>query len=265
MDVKSQTLTCSGAELEVLTLGSGEPLLYLHGGLGPDVPNLDHLKQLAKYYKVIAPRHPGFGHLARNSKYREISDLAYLYLDLIDHLGISDGTLMGASVGGWIALEMMVRKPDAMARLVLSAPVGIKVRGREDRDIADIFAMSEDEFHALAYANPARAKRDIGALNDADLSAYYRAQESLAAFTWQPYMHNPQLKHWLHRVTAPTLLISGDSDRFVFDGYHDAFAQALPQATHQRIADAGHFPHVEQAETFIKIVKETFSGETIAV
>lgn len=264
MEIEHKTLTCSGLELEVLTLGAGEPLLYLHGGLGPDVPNTDHLKALAQHYKVIAPRHPGFGHLDRPVQFREISDLAYLYLNLIEDLGIANGTLMGASFGGWLALEMMVRKPDAIAKLVLSAPLGIKVRDREERDISDFFAMTEAEFQVIAYADPSRAKRDINALNDADLAAYFRAQESLAAYSWEPYMHNPQLKLWLDRVKMPTLLVSGEQDRFVFEGYHAAFAEMLPTAKHHRIADAGHFPHVEQPEAFSRLLVETFSPKALS-
>ncbi len=261
MEFKRNILNCSGLDLEVVMLGEGEPLLYLNSGLGPDISNFEHLRALARNFRVIAPLHPGFGHLDRPSHFREVSDLAYLYLTLIDGLGISHGTLVGASFGGWVAAEMLVRKPDAMAHLVLSAPLGIKVRGREDRDIADFFAMTEAEFHQLAFAQPSRAKRDIGLLDDNELTAHFRSQESLAAYGWKPYMHNPQLKQWLDRIELPTLLVSGEADRFVFDGYHAAYAKALPNAKHVCMADAGHLPHFEQAEAFSQLVVETFSSK----
>ncbi|NTJ11781.1 alpha/beta fold hydrolase [Rhizobium lusitanum] len=264
MTILKDKLVCSGIEVEVLTLGEGEPLLFLHGGLGPDVPNNDYLYALAKHYRVIAPYHPGFGHLPRVDKVGEVADLAYLYLDMIEQLGISQGILVGASFGGWIAAEMMVRKPDAMSRLVLVSPLGIKVRGREDRDIEDFFSITYQEFCGIAYADPKSGVYNIGELSDDNLATYFRAQESLAAYGWRPYMHNPNLKHWLHRIVVPTLLVSGEADRFVFDGYHHAYANALPKATHQRVAGAGHFPHMEKTEQFVSLLNQAFNRETIA-
>ena len=48
--------------------------------------------------------------------------------------------LVGADLGGWIAAEMMVRSTARFSCLVLVAPLGIKLRGRDERDIADMHA-----------------------------------------------------------------------------------------------------------------------------
>ncbi len=45
-------------------------------------------------------------------------------------------------------------------------------------------------------------------------------------------MHNPKLKRRLHRISAPTLFIRGESDGLVSQNYLDAYARLLPNATH---------------------------------
>jgi pimeloyl-ACP methyl ester carboxylesterase len=63
-------------------------------------------------------------------------------------------------------------------------------------------------------------------------------------------MHNPKLRHRLHRVTAPTLFLRGESDGLVSADYLAAYARLLPNARTDTIAAAGHAPHVEQPEVF---------------
>jgi pimeloyl-ACP methyl ester carboxylesterase len=253
-----ETIQVAGISLDMITMGDGPDLLFLHGGEGPDVPSDSHLNELARYFRVLAPWHPGFGRKPRPDGLREVSDIAYLYLDLAARLGLRDAVLAGASFGGWIAAEMMVRDSAAFSLLALSAPLGIKVRDREARDIEDLFALTDEEFRALAYADPTRGERDFRLLDDEDLTGHLRSQESLALYGWKPYMHNPQLKRWLHRITLPTLLVAGRQDRFVFDGYHEAFHACLPNAVLHTLDDAGHFPHVEQPKAFARLVVDHY-------
>jgi pimeloyl-ACP methyl ester carboxylesterase len=251
-----ETIEVSGVWLDMITFGKGPDLLYLHGCEGPNVPSEAHLLALSRHFRVLAPWHPGFGRTPRPDGMREVGDLAYLYLDLAAKLGLRDAVLLGASFGGWIAAEMMIRDSSAFSLLVLSAPLGIKVRGREERDIEDFFALTPEQFRGLAYADPAKGEMDLRLLDDDELTAHLRSHESLAVYAWKPYMHNPQLKHWLHRIDLPTLLVSGQQDRFVFDGYHAAFGEALPNAVLHTVPNAGHFPHIEQPELFADLVLE---------
>ncbi len=63
-------------------------------------------------------------------------------------LRLEDAVLVGACFGGWIAAEMAVRDTRRFAHLVLVDPLGIKVGGVTERDIADMHAMPRDEYHA---------------------------------------------------------------------------------------------------------------------
>ncbi len=89
-----------------------------------------------------------------------VDDLAYLYLDLIDALDLRDVVLVGASLGGWIAAEMAVKTTERISHLVLLDAVGIKVGDRETRDIADIYAITDNQLAEIAYADPQRMARD---------------------------------------------------------------------------------------------------------
>ena len=69
-------------------------------------------------------------------------------------------------------------------------------------------------------------------------------------------MHNPKLKHRLHRVEVPTLLLRGASDGIVSAEYLARYAALFPQARIETIAAAGHLPHVEQrASTAAKVLQ----------
>ena len=73
-------------------------------------------------------------------------------------------------------------------------------------------------------------------------------------------MHNPKLKHRLHRIACPALFIRGASDGLVSDAYLQAYAKFLPNARTMTIPAAGHVPHIEQTEAFALAVLK-FLGE----
>ena len=86
-----------------------------------------------------------------------------------------------------------------------------------------------------------------------------RGREAEALYGWKPFMHNPQLKHWLHRVDVPTLIIAGDDDRIIVKENTNAYTSLIPNSMIEIIAGAGHHPHVEQPSAFGKCVN-AFAG-----
>jgi pimeloyl-ACP methyl ester carboxylesterase len=181
-----------------------------------------------------------------------VDDLAYLYLDLAGTLELQDAILVGACFGGWIAAEMAVRDTRRFARLVLADPLGIKVGGVLDRDIADMHAIPRDDYLRLAWADPSRGEVDYTQLPESELAAVARGREAFAAFGWKPYMHNPRLKRWLHRIDLPTLLLWGEQDGIVRLDYGAAWRGEILGARLEVMANAGHFPHWEQPEAFVE-------------
>jgi pimeloyl-ACP methyl ester carboxylesterase len=252
----ARMMEIAGVDLELEERGEGPPLLFLHAGegLAPERPWLD---LLARRYRVIAPSHPGYGRSSLPDWMMTVDDLAYLYLDLADRLGLTDATLMGACFGGWIAAEMAVRDTRRFGRLVLVDALGVKHGGITDRDIADMHAIPRERFIELAWADPAKAAVDYTQMPESELAAIVRGQQAFAQFGWKPYMHNPRLKHWLHRIDIPTLLLWGEQDRIVTPEYGEGFRATIPGARMRVIPNAGHFPHWEQPEAFAEAVAQS--------
>ena len=123
---------------------------------------------------------------------------------------------------------------------------GLRVTDRETRDIADIFAMVENDFTAHAFADPAAGTRDYRAMTDDEVTVAARNRETTAFYAWSPYMHDPKLKARLHRIRIPALVLWGAADRLVSESYGRAFAAAVPGATFEPVPGAGHFPYIEQ-------------------
>ena len=245
----SRHVTVAGVSLEIEERGQGRPLLFLHAGEGlqPQRPWLD---TLAGSFRVIAPHHPGFGGSALPDWVGTVDDLAYLYLDLAKHLELDKALLVGSCFGGWVAAEMAVRDTSPFAGLLLAAPLGIKIGGVLDRDIADMHGMPRAEFMKLAWADPTLGAIDHTALPDTELAGIARGREALALFGWKPYMHNPRLRRWLHRIDIPTRLLWGEQDGIVSQAYGRGWQAEIVGATMEIMAAAGHYPHWEQPRAF---------------
>jgi pimeloyl-ACP methyl ester carboxylesterase len=245
--------------VEALIAGDGKPLLFLHG-IDYFAQHRPFLDSLARQFRVIAPRHPGFGASPRPHWMRGVGDIAYLYLDLIERLALDEVILVGASFGGWLAMELGVRSTARLGGLVLIDTLGLKFGGRDEAEIADIFALSADEAVRRTFADPGNAP-DYATLDDAAVEEVARDREAAVLYGWRPYMHNPSLRHWLHRLRLPNLVVWGERDRIVAPAYGAHLTQALPNARFVPIADAGHYPHIEQPEKVAAAI-EAFAGES---
>ena len=249
----SDRLVVRGVELATLRCGAGHPILLLHGfqTVDPEAPFVD---LLARHGEVIAPSGPGFGLSRRPKDFDTVYDLVHLYLELLENLPGEKATLLGFSFGGWLAAEAAVACSHRIDRLVLVDPVGIKVSDRETPDILDIFNRSPDEVRQASWHNPDRFAPDFNAMSDEALTVYARNREALCIYAWHPYMHNPQLPRWLGRISVPTLLIWGESDRIVTPDYGRAYSRLIPGSRFELIAAAGHHPEIEQPEAFVERV-----------
>ena len=116
--------------------------------------------------------------------------------------------------------------------------------------------LPRDELDKLRFHDPAKHADDFASLSDEELCIVARNRETLALLSWEPYMHNPKLRHRLHRVNAPALFLRGASDGIVSAEYLERYAALVPNARIETIAAAGHLPHVEQpAATAAKVLQ----------
>jgi pimeloyl-ACP methyl ester carboxylesterase len=247
------SLVVAGSRIDLIERGSGRPLLFLHAENGIE-PALAAIDALAKTVHVIAPTHPGFGGSELAKGMRTVDDLSYFYLDLLDQLDLSGLTVVGVSLGAWIATEIAVKSAARLSRLVMANGVGVKVGDRQTRDIVDIFALTDPEYLDIAYCDPNVGRRDYKALPDAEVLAAARAREATARFAWSPYFHNPRLPSRLHRIRMPTLFLWGSHDRMLSEAYGRAYCAMIPGARFETIERAGHFPDREQPKIFAERV-----------
>jgi pimeloyl-ACP methyl ester carboxylesterase len=239
----------AGMRLEVVRIGQGRPLLLLHGEEALELDPL-FLNRLAAGRELIIPSPPGFGRSERPDWITNPDDIAYLYLELIDRLGLNGIDVLGCSLGGWIALEMATKHATAFSRMVLAAPYGVRF-DEKALEIADIWMLPPEVVTKGKWFNPDKGARDYKSMPEEALAIVARNSESFARFCWEPFLHNPKLRHRLQRVTVPVLFLWGENDGIVTPAYGRACADRIPGAKFLTIAQAGHYPHLEQPEAFL--------------
>ncbi|HEY3920312.1 MAG TPA: alpha/beta hydrolase [Stellaceae bacterium] len=247
------------AEIEVARRGTGQPLLFLPG---EDMLEAESafVAGLAERFEVIIPSPPGFGRSSRPDWLTAPSDVAYLLLSLLKKLGLGRVPAIGCSLGGWIAAEMAIKDDACFARLVLIAPYGVKLGRPSERDFVDLWQLPPQKREALKWRDSEKGKRDMAAMGDDELGRLTRNLESFARFGWEPYLHNPKLKHLLYRVAAPTLLLWGEEDGIAGADYARGYAKLIPGARVMTIADAAHYPHLEQPDAVLRHVSPFLAG-----
>jgi pimeloyl-ACP methyl ester carboxylesterase len=244
-------VTLAGVKIEVERRGKGKPLLLL---MGEEMLEAEGglVEELERSHEIIIPYPPGFGDSERPLWITRPDDIAFLWLELVEKLKLKDATVLGFSLGGWIAAEMATMDDSWIGRLVLVAPYGIKLGGPTDRDIADVWLLNPKKVMALKWHDQDKGKRDYAAMPDEKLTRIAQAIETTARLCWEPYMYNPKLRHRLHRIGVPTLLVWGENDGIVkAQSYGSGFAELIPGAKLKVIAEAGHLPHLEQPAAFM--------------
>ncbi|MGB0631966.1 MAG: alpha/beta fold hydrolase [Alphaproteobacteria bacterium] len=252
----SETLKIAGTRVEVERCGKGRPLLLLHGEDGFELDQ-SLIDDLAKTFEVVMPRMPGFGKSTLPDHLRSIDDISYVWLDLLERLDLKAVTVLGFSVGGWLALEMATKQISRIARLVLTGSVGVKFGGAYDREIEDIYFHNAEAVRALRFHDPDKDPHlDLTGLTKRQAVALARSREAIAKICWEPYFHNPKLRHRLHRVDVPVQVVWGATDGMTAPAYGRALAKALPNGRFASVPRAGHFPHVERPDRFAAVLSD---------
>lgn len=237
--------------VRVTERGTGHPMLLLHGGAG-----LLSVEPFADLYAgeraacVLTPTHPGFNGTPRPHQLTTIRQLAALYVALLNRLDLTGVTVVGSSVGGWIAAEMALLASSRVAGYVLIDAVGIEVPGHP---VVDFFSLTFPEIAQLSYHNPDAFGIDPDALPPAAQAAMAGNRESLKIYGGQS-MTDPTLQARLAGVQTPVLVVWGDSDGIVGPDYGRALADAIPGAEFIVLADTGHLPQVESPRALLPVL-----------
>jgi pimeloyl-ACP methyl ester carboxylesterase len=255
MTTSTYTVNLDGAgpvDVTVSEYGEGRPFLLLHGGGGPDtVAGFGEALAAAEHVRVLMPVHPGFGGTARPGALRSVRGLAALYVALLDQLGLDDVTVIGNSLGGWIAAEIAILNSPRVSRSILIDAVGLEVPGHP---VADFFSLTLDQVFELSFHNPGPFRIDPATLPPAAQAIAAGNRAALAAYAGTA-MTDPTLGERLHDVAVPTLVVWGDSDRIADPEFGRAFAAAIPEARFELLTDTGHMPQVETPGLVLEAIR----------
>jgi pimeloyl-ACP methyl ester carboxylesterase len=181
--------------------GSGEPLLLLHGAFGAIDLWGPILTTLAEHHQVIAVEFQGHGHTAdiidRPLDYEQLADDVAA---LMGHLGIAQADVVGYSMGGTTGLQLAIRHPERVRKLVAVSP-NYRSDGYYPELLAGLQMMTPDIFtgtrEKAAYLRHAPHPEDFPVLVEKQ-----KVLPQDFAFPDED----------VEGITAPTLVVLGDSD-----------------------------------------------------
>ena len=255
------TVPTTRARISIMEAGAGPSVVALHGLGGTKGSFLPTIAALADRFRVIAADLPGFGDSDKpiGARY-DARFFADAVTDLLDELGLDRVHLIGNSLGGRIALEIALRRPDRVARLALLAP---SLAWRRERPWTPLLHLTRPEL-ALVQLAPRGLVTAIvhrlipGAdegwaaagvdeflrayLTPAGRAAFYAAARQI--YLEQPHGENgfwPRLK----TLQPDALFVWGLRDRVVPIAFARHVTDALPRAQHLEL-DCGHVPQVER-------------------
>lgn len=256
-----------GVGYEVRDDGEGLPILFLHGFAGtgetwgPILPVLGSGRRtivvdLLGHGRSDAPVDP-----ARHAVERQAADLAAI----LGHLDARPADVLGYSFGARIALRLALDHPDAVHRLVLESPsAGIADPAeRAARRAADerwVELLERGHLAAFAdawedqplFASRHRLPRDVrAAVRAQQLASPARGLAASLQGAGQGAME--PLHDRLADVAAPALVLAGALDRTGRERAA-AVASAMTDARLEVLDGAGHAPHLEAADEFVRLV-----------
>jgi pimeloyl-ACP methyl ester carboxylesterase len=255
--------------VNVVELGSGPPVLLVHG-LGGCWQNwLENMPDLARDHRVIALDLPGFGSSEMPASAVSVADYART-LDLVcEALGIDAAAVVGNSMGGFVAAELAIAYPRRVERLVLVSAAGLQIAElRLERVLAGLAWTRLDlvagvyggwvSAHAVTVARRSRLRRLMfaGIARHPGAVPWPLVAEQARGFGRPGFlpalraMVSYPLRHRLAEIACPALVVWGENDRLVPLRDASAFEQLIPDARKIVYPDTGHVPMLERPVRF---------------
>jgi len=122
MDPTEKQVAVGEFTVNYATLGSGDPLLLLHGGEHQESWRVwEPMMQLADSFRVVAPDLIGYGKSSKPEETPDHRGQAKVLKDLLDLLGVKSFSVVGGGWGGQVALEMGLEWPESLKSMALVA------------------------------------------------------------------------------------------------------------------------------------------------
>ena len=250
-----KSLEVAGIKTQVFTGGSGAPLIVLHGGEGNQGWTPYH-EALSQHFAVHVPSHPGYNGTERPGWVNAVTDVAHFYLGLMEALRLEQASLIGFSLGGWIAAEIAAMCPSKLKGMVLVDAVGVRPRVGE---ITEVLMVSPQQVQDLVYYDMSKA-RDFDNLTQEERDVLWRNREMTSRLAWRPYMHNPNLPEYLKLIRVPSLIVWGRHDGIVPLNCGEIYHEVLQGSILHIIEECGHIPQVEKPQELLEVTLDFLSG-----
>ena len=237
-------------------LGGGPTVLMLHGIGGGHLSFAPQVETLASQgYRAVAWDMPGYGHSAPIEPYT-FKGLAQSCIRLIESLMCESVALVGHSMGGMVAQEVVARRPGLVNKLVLcgtTASFG-KPDGEWQRDFISQRTAPLDAGKTMAELAQVLVPQMVGpgslpegvklathCMSLVPPATYRRALEALSTFDRRAN---------LAEIAVPTLLIAGQHDRNAPSAAMKKMADAIPRSTFIEMRGVGHLQNLEAPDEF---------------
>jgi len=258
----------SGISISYGVDGQGEPLVLIMGFAGPRLGWIFQKRAFRKHFQVITLDNRGVGRSDKPSGPYSMRMMADDTVGLMDHLDIEKAHILGVSMGGMIAQELAVNYPNRVRKLVLGCTFA-----REDeisghsteyfRGLGVEEGYSKDKLRSVAAERVLTTDLSL-AFNNwlykmivAPLSKVFArllANKGIRA-QFEAIVDHDTLDR-LHKIEAPTLVITGTQDRIIRPSSSKAIANRIPNAKLVKVDGGSH--------TFFVEMKGRFNNEVLA-
>jgi pimeloyl-ACP methyl ester carboxylesterase len=274
-----QHVTIHGHERAYVKVGKGPTLLLLHGLACDHTTWLPVIDRLARHYTVIAPDLLGHGRSAKPRADYSVGGYANGMRDLLTVLDVDKVTVVGHSLGGGVAMQFAYQFPERTERLILVAPGGL---GPEVTPL--IRAVTLPGFSpamALSTLPGVRhvARAGLHTLHRTGLPATRDLPEIAAIHeSFRDPRTRAAIRHVVRAVVdlrgqlitmvdraylteaMPLLVVWGREDMVIPVEHAERLPSIAPGAVVEIFEDAGHFPHKDHPERFVKVVRAFMRG-----
>ena len=236
--------------------GSGKTIVFLHG-VGSDISVWKRqLDYFSKKWRAVAIEYPGYGESDLPAKGLSREELGHSLLGAMDGLGIVEAHIVGLSMGGVMALEMVRQQPGRLRSLTLANtfarhPNAMTILEGLHRDIS---TMTMDEF--------AKGRVDLILAPDATEALKQEVIETMARIDKRTYywsttaVWTADYRKDLPRIHPPALIAIGEHDQLTPIALSEELAREIPGARLQVIPKAGHLSNLDNPDFFNRIVSE---------
>jgi len=241
-------------------LGGGPTVLMLHGLGGGHLAFAPQVETFASSgYRAVAWDMPGYGHSAPIEPYT-FKGLAQSCIHLIETLKCRNVILLGHSMGGMVAQEVVARRPDLVSRLILcgTSPAFGRPEGEWQREfiaqrtaaLADGKSMAElAETLVPRMIGPASLPEGVRlathCMGQVPAATYRRALECIVTFDRRANLGN---------IRVPTLVVAGEHDRDAPPAMMKKMADDIAHGTYVEMKGVGHLQNLEAPDDFDGLV-----------